>query len=472
MRPPTCLWTGPTRSRAAAASIGATDVFVFRRITADRFVHVGGLGRGEGWAGNIDLILAAEDLAREAMTTGAPVFVRAAEPAHVFGPYYQREAVFVPLSPDVIVVFGVAEPGAALPRRNRDRRAAAEAAAAAIEQVSTAKRLADELELLHAVHSLAQTDAVRIRDVMQHVVGSAIEALSCDLGVIYVAELDVTETAAAEPDREPEARFFLPAMRTLHAEAAGLPACIQDSAIEPPPHPLSACGVDLALRAADRDAAVRRARGHAHRGRPRGFTTLCREVGLRLAESAEPLLRSALTLHELEAQLDQVGRDARIDPLTRLPNRRAWEERIDDPAVARGPAGVIVLDVDGLKAANDERGHHLGDEYLQLVAATVADSLRDDDFVARLGGDEFAVLLPGADEPRSAARSAKRIADALAGASRPRRLPASPRRSATRRRRPHASIVHAQRARRREHVRSAAASARRDVAPGLGPRPR
>ena len=46
---------------AAAGSIGATDLFVFRRITADRFVHVGGLGRGEGWAGNIDLILAAED---------------------------------------------------------------------------------------------------------------------------------------------------------------------------------------------------------------------------------------------------------------------------------------------------------------------------------------------------------------------------------------------------------------------------
>ena len=90
---------GNSAVSAAAGSIGATDLFVFRRITADRFVHVGGLGRGEGWAGNIDLILAAEDLAREAMTTGVPVFARAAEPVHVFGPYYQREAVFVPLLP-------------------------------------------------------------------------------------------------------------------------------------------------------------------------------------------------------------------------------------------------------------------------------------------------------------------------------------------------------------------------------------
>ena len=291
--------------------------------------------------------------------------------------------------------------------------AAAEAAAAAIEQVSTAKRLADELELLHAVHSLARTDAVRIRDVMRHVVRSAIEALSCDLGVIYVADLDVTETAAAEPDREPEAGFFLPAMRTLHAEAAGLPTCIQDSAVEPPPHPLSACGATshYALPIGTPPFGVL-AVMHTE-ARPRGFTMLCREVGLRLAESAEPLLRSALTLHDLEAQLDQVGRDARMDPLTRLPNRRAWEERIDDPEVTRGPAGVIVLDVDGLKAANDARGHHFGDEYLQLVAATVAESLREADFVARLGGDEFVVLLPGADEPKCAA-VAKQIEEALA----------------------------------------------------------
>jgi diguanylate cyclase (GGDEF)-like protein len=397
---------------AAVGSVGATDLFVFRRITADRFVHVGGLGRGEGWAGNVDLILAAEDLAREAMTTGVPVFARAEEPVQVFGPYYQREAVFVPLPPDVIVVFGVAESGS-LSRDGAAIAAAAEAAAAAIEQVSTAKRLADELELLHAVHSLARTDAVRIRDVMRHVVRSSIEALSCDLGVIYVADLDVTETAAAEPDREPEAGFFLPAMRTLHAEAAGLPTCIQDSVIEPPPHPLSACGATshYALPIGKPPFGVL-AVMHTE-ARPRGFTTLCREVGLRLAESAEPLLRSALTLHDLEAQLDQVERDARMDPLTRLPNRRAWEERIDDPEVTRGPAGVIVLDVDGLKAANDARGHHFGDEYLQLVAATVEESLREVDFVARLGGDEFAVLLPGADEPKCAA-VAKRIAQALA----------------------------------------------------------
>ena len=217
----------------------------------------------------------------------------------------------MPLPPDVLVVFGVAEAGA-LSLDGAAIAAAAEAAAAAIEQVSTAKRLADELELLHAVHSLAQTDAVRIRDVMRHVVKSAIEALSCDLGVIYVAELDVIETAEARAGpRAGGRRSSCPRCGTLYAEATGLPACIQDSATEPPPHPLSACGVTshYVLPIGTPPFGVL-ALMHTE-ARPRGFTTLCREVGLRLAESAEPLLRSALTLHDLEAQLDQVGRDAR-----------------------------------------------------------------------------------------------------------------------------------------------------------------
>ncbi len=132
--------------------------------------------------------------------------------------------------------------------------------------------------------------------------------------------------------------------------------------------------------------------------RPRGFTSLCREVGLRLAESAEPMLRSALALHELEVQLALVGRDARIDPLTRLANRRAWEEALDDRSRQPGPTGVIAIDVDGLKQTNDVHGHHFGDELLQALADTIRAGVRDCDFVARIGGDEFAILLPGANE--------------------------------------------------------------------------
>ena len=221
----------PNRVAEAAASVGASDVFVFRRVTADRFVHVGGLGRGEGWAGNVDLILGEDERARQAITSAELIVIDAREPVRVFGPYYQRNAVFVPLSADLLVVFGNFEGS------DRDSEAltdAAEAAAAAIAQVSSAKRLADELELLHAVQSLAQTDAVRIHEVMKHVVESAIAALSCDLGVIYVAELDEVEAAEHEPSGLDDSAF-VPAMRRLFAEAVNLPACIQDSEADPPP---------------------------------------------------------------------------------------------------------------------------------------------------------------------------------------------------------------------------------------------
>jgi diguanylate cyclase (GGDEF)-like protein len=377
----------------ASAAVGAADLFVFRRITTDRFVHVGGIGRGEGWAGNVDLILADEERAAAAIAAREPSFVLEAEPVHVFGPYYQREAVLAPLSPDLLVVFGSNEQGS-LSRAPDEIHAAATAAAAGIDQVSSAKRLADELELLHAAHSLARTNAVRIREVMAHVVQSAVESLSCDLGVIYVSDLDAVEIATHGPAvSDPDS--FLPAMHALYAEVTSLPACVQDSSATPPPSPLSTCGVTshYVLPIGTPPFGVLALMHTA--ARPRGFTLLCREVGLRLAESAEPLLRSALALHELEAQLDRVGRDARMDPLTKLPNRRAWEETLESHT---GDAGVIVIDVDGLKAANDERGHHFGDEFLQAVVHTVAGALSEDDVLARVGGDEFAALLPGADE--------------------------------------------------------------------------
>lgn len=404
----------PKHVAQAAAAVGAQDLFVFRRITADRFVHVGGLGRGEGWAGNVDLMLGEEEQARAAVTRMAVVRVGGDAPVHVFGPYYQRTAVFVPLSGDVIVVFGASRPDALTAATDEAIVSAAQAAAAAIGHVSSAKRLADELELLHAVRSLASTDAVRIQEVMKHVVASAVEALSCDLGILYVADLDAVELAAHESSEPLEVEAAaLPAMRTLFETATSLPACIQDSEADPLPAPLSGHRITshYVLPVGAPPFAVL-ALLHTT-ARPRGFTSLCREVGLRLAESAEPLLRSALTLHDLEAKLDRVGRDARVDPLTKLPNRRAWEEAVSSRSSAAGPTGVIVLDLDRLKTANDERGHHFGDEFLQIVAKTVRSALRDGDFIARIGGDEFAVLLAGADAALCHA-VATRIRDALA----------------------------------------------------------
>jgi diguanylate cyclase (GGDEF)-like protein len=87
---------------------------------------------------------------------------------------------------------------------------------------------------------------------------------------------------------------------------------------------------------------------------------------------------------------------AYTDPLSGLPNRRAFEDRavrLRDFADAK-PLAVLMVDLDGFKPVNDSQGHEAGDRILALMAQTIAEGLRDGDFVARLGGDEFAALLP------------------------------------------------------------------------------
>jgi diguanylate cyclase (GGDEF)-like protein/PAS domain S-box-containing protein len=100
------------------------------------------------------------------------------------------------------------------------------------------------------------------------------------------------------------------------------------------------------------------------------------------------------------------------DALTGLINRRRFEEELEHH-VARGRrygmgGALLVLDLDGFKAINDNHGHRAGDRVLTAVAGTLKQRLRASDVVGRLGGDEFAVLLPHAS-----AAEAEQVCQAL-----------------------------------------------------------
>ena len=92
---------------------------------------------------------------------------------------------------------------------------------------------------------------------------------------------------------------------------------------------------------------------------------------------------------------------ARLDPLTGLGNRLAWDEalsRYQSHVDNGGCVTVITLDIDGLKHVNDTQGHAAGDALLQRCAQIIRENVRGEDVCARLGGDEFAVLIPHPEE--------------------------------------------------------------------------
>ena len=106
------------------------------------------------------------------------------------------------------------------------------------------------------------------------------------------------------------------------------------------------------------------------------------------------------------------------DPLTNLPNRRYFAERLEASlasAVRRGSCGALLfIDMDQFKRINDTLGHSVGDALLQAVANRLQNVTRQDDMVARLGGDEFVVLLPElATDMEHAARQARLVADKI-----------------------------------------------------------
>ncbi len=118
--------------------------------------------------------------------------------------------------------------------------------------------------------------------------------------------------------------------------------------------------------------------------------------------------------HRLVQEIQKMARMAGEDPLTGLPNRRAFDI-VYDNAVAgatKEPFAVMLIDLNDFKPINDLYGHEAGDDALRAFAARLEKLVRESDFVARVGGDEFAVVLLNTDR-LSAEKAAERFKKGL-----------------------------------------------------------
>jgi diguanylate cyclase (GGDEF)-like protein len=394
------LVPAPISASEIASAARASDLFVFRRVQEGRFAHVGGAGRGVGWAGIVEVGSEDEHVLAD-LSKHTIVRLSHADPEHVLGPYYAEHAVLVQVSADLFVLFGSSDPElTSIP--DHDLRELARFATDALVEVEAAKRLADELELLNAVRDLLHTPSETFDDGLRRLVEHATACLSCDVGVVNVSEGDRLFVCDLRqgPRHVLEGQLVRQALAGL-ARRDSYPLCIQQAEKHELPAPFrSREGVlSYYLLELKRPLPGVLLLLHTRAAGPRGFTDLCQMLGQRLIEAAEPLLDGALRRDGLRAELEEAEQKARHDPLTKLANRLAWSEAIASAdGTGERPISIVQLDCRGLKAINDTYGHPVGDELLVRIAGILTASVRRQDLVARLGGDEFAILVRGGDE--------------------------------------------------------------------------
>ena len=165
-------------------------------------------------------------------------------------------------------------------------------------------------------------------------------------------------------------------------------------------------------------------------GHLRGYFVVARNSSDRRRIEEELRQRNRELEHlsnELQLMNAELERLTRVDPLTELLNRRAWEEAAEleharSQRTGR-PYSVIMIDLDHFKRLNDALGHQAGDRCLRLVAKCIQQTCRSVDIVGRYGGEEFVILAPETDA-RQAVDLAERIRLCLCEANIPH--PASP----------------------------------------------
>jgi len=132
----------------------------------------------------------------------------------------------------------------------------------------------------------------------------------------------------------------------------------------------------------------------------------------RQIETQKQLNLMSEKLQDMEVEADSLRNNLKAahdkalrDPLTGLPNRLAYDERIALEHCRwlryKSPLTLIIWDIDHFKLINDNFGHKAGDKTLTLVAQLILNNCRETDFISRFGGEEFVMLLPNTDSEQS-----------------------------------------------------------------------
>ncbi|WHA39662.1 GGDEF domain-containing protein [Agrobacterium larrymoorei] len=129
------------------------------------------------------------------------------------------------------------------------------------------------------------------------------------------------------------------------------------------------------------------------------ITLLADATGHKIAQgenTSRDFDRHAEEMQQVRLELDEYKRIANTDSLTRLANRRAFDDKLAavyDSSMGLHLCALVLLDIDNFKRINDTYGHPVGDKILASVASVIRATVRKDVFVARSGGEEFAIVL-------------------------------------------------------------------------------
>jgi diguanylate cyclase (GGDEF)-like protein/PAS domain S-box-containing protein len=152
-----------------------------------------------------------------------------------------------------------------------------------------------------------------------------------------------------------------------------------------------------------------------------GRTRTLRVAGKPVADDKGRYLGYRGTATDITAEIEAERRAQHLahhDPLTELPNRELFGERLEQAVATvsrRGEmAAVLCIDIDRVKDVNDTLGHGAGDLLIQSCAERLQACVRETDTVARIGGDEFAIVQIGLEQPNGAQKLCRRVIETLA----------------------------------------------------------